>query len=263
MNLKREKWLAWGTAAIAAAIAIVFQILQLPQMRADSSDPQQAERRAALNLQLLSRMPTFGFDNIIADWTFIQFLTYFGDDEARAETGYSLDDDYFDLITRRDPRFIDIYPYLSMGVSFYQARPELADRYMRRGVAALSPEVTPRGFAIWRFLALDRLLLLGDVEGTIEAYENAADWVQGTEYERSAAQFRDTAQSLRENPNSLLARFRGWSDVFASAVDDRVRERAIRELVNLGAIPKRTPEGYLTFELPEELREELEEGNDK
>ena len=39
---------------------------------------------------MLKNLPSFGFDNLIADWTFLKFLQYFGDDEARDVTGYDL-----------------------------------------------------------------------------------------------------------------------------------------------------------------------------
>ena len=37
----------------------------------------------ALSLKLLTRLPSLGFDNLMANWTFLRFLQYFGDDEVR------------------------------------------------------------------------------------------------------------------------------------------------------------------------------------
>ncbi|MGL5060967.1 MAG: hypothetical protein ACRC62_13415, partial [Microcoleus sp.] len=93
----------------------------------------QSVQQEAVRLQLLKALPTFGFNNLIADWTFIQFLQYFGDDEARNVTGYNLSSKYFDVITKLDPRRVEIYPFLAVSVSFYQAKPETTVQLMERG----------------------------------------------------------------------------------------------------------------------------------
>jgi hypothetical protein len=87
---------------------------------------QQEAQQEALRLKMLKTIPSFGFDNLIADWTFLKFLQYFGDDEARDVTGYNLSEDYFDIVTQRDPRWADIYLFLSTAISFYQGKPETA-----------------------------------------------------------------------------------------------------------------------------------------
>ncbi|HEY9301812.1 MAG TPA: hypothetical protein VIQ31_36695, partial [Phormidium sp.] len=58
---------------------------------------------ARFSLDLASRVPSLGMSNILADWTFLRFLQYFGDDEVRAKTGYGLSPDYFKVIIDRDP----------------------------------------------------------------------------------------------------------------------------------------------------------------
>jgi hypothetical protein len=64
----------------------------LPAMSAASfkQAAQQEAQQEALRLKMLKTIPSFGFDNLIADWTFLKFLQYFGDDEARDVTGYNL-----------------------------------------------------------------------------------------------------------------------------------------------------------------------------
>ncbi len=39
-------------------------------------------------MRLLANLPSFGFDNLVADWAFLQFLQFFGDSAARQVTGY-------------------------------------------------------------------------------------------------------------------------------------------------------------------------------
>jgi hypothetical protein len=69
-------------------------------------------------------MPSFGYNNIIANWVYLNFVQYFGDDEVRAKTGYSLSPEYFEVILGRDPRFIPAYLSLSTSTSMYAGMPE-------------------------------------------------------------------------------------------------------------------------------------------
>lgn len=78
-----------------------------------------------LRLNLLQKMPSFGYANLIADWIYLNFLQYFGDDEARAQTGYSLSPEYFEVILARDPRFLQAYLGLSISTSMLKYCPKL------------------------------------------------------------------------------------------------------------------------------------------
>ncbi|MEG5061845.1 hypothetical protein QUB60_29210 [Microcoleus sp. A2-C5] len=212
---------------------------------------QQEAQQEALRLKMLKTLPSFGFDNLIADWTFLKFLQYFGDDEARDVTSYNLSQEYFDIITRRDPRRVEIYPFLSVAVSFYQAKPEIAVQLMERGTSALSPQIDPQAWTVWRNKALDELLLLGDIPDSIRSHEMAADWVEQTPKGRELAQiFRGTAEFLRRDPDSVAVRFAAWSMVYAQTKDKIVRLRAKQALVKLGAQVQKDRDGKESFILP-------------
>lgn len=247
-NLLLNLAIALGTAAIVVAL----QWMQLPKVSMQAIEPVREAEQERLQLQVLGNLPSLGYDNLLANWVFLRFLGYFGDDPARKKTGYDLNANYFNLITQRDPRFLQIYPYLSAGVSYYLGNPKLAGQYMERGLQVLSPEVNPRGFMVLRFRALDQLLLEGDIPGTIATYQRLADWFDRTADPKSARSFRDAAAILAQNPDSVLPRFWGWQDVYFSAPDDRVKQRAAQELIELGAIARKTPEGDIVFVLPDE-----------
>ncbi len=212
---------------------------------------QQEVQQEALRLKMLKTLPSFGFDNLIADWTFLKFLQYFGDDEARDVTGYNLSQEYFDIITRRDPRRVEIYPFLSVAVSFYQAKPEIAVQLMERGTSALSPQIHPQAWIVWRTKGLDELLLLGDIPDSIRSHEMAADWVENTaDGPKLAPIFRGTAEFLRRDPDSVPVRFAAWSTVYAQTKDKIVRLRARQALVKLGAQVQKDRDGRESFILP-------------
>ncbi len=268
IELFSQKWLSLlvsgiiATAALAGVITIQSnrQLGGISAMETEGSKPapaisaasfKQSEQQEALWLKMLKAFPSFGFDNLVADWTFLKFLQYFGDDEARNITGYSLSPDYFDIITRRDPRRVEIYPFLSVAVSFYQAKPEIAVQLMERGTSALSPQIDPQAWTVWRNKGLDELLLLGDIPGSIRSHEMAADWVEGTPSGKQLApMFRATAEYLRRDPDSVQVRFSGWSMVYAQTKDKVVRYRAKQALFRLGAMVRKDKDGNESFILP-------------
>ena len=251
-----------ATAALAGVVTIQSnrQLGGIPAMGTEGSKPapaisaasfKQSEQQEALRLKMLKALPTFGFDNLVADWTFLKFLQYFGDDEARDITGYGLSPDYFDIITRRDPRRVEIYPFLSVAISFYQAKPEIAVQLMERGTSALSPQIDPQAWTVWRNKGLDELLLLGDIPESIRSHEMAADWVEKTPSGKQLAPiFRNTAEFLRRDPDSVQVRFMSWSSVYAQTKDKVVRSRARKALVKLGAQVRKDKDGKESFMLP-------------
>lgn len=232
------KSVSLAAIAIAALGGILYlQSWQLKQPSLWTENPAQAAEQEKLRLQLLQRSPTFGFDNAIADWTFLNFLQYYGDDEARNKTGYGLSPEYFDLITRLDPRFVMAYLFLSGSVSHQLGKPDLAVQMMQRGTDALSPQMDESAFQVWRLKALDQLLLLGDIPGAIHSYEQAANWTKGTAYAEIEPILRGTANFLRTDPNSKPVRVMAWGDIFQQATaigDKQTAERAKQEILALG-----------------------------
>jgi tetratricopeptide (TPR) repeat protein len=142
-------------------------------------------------------------------------------------------------------------------VSHQLGKPQEALRLMKRGMEALSPQNTSRAFVVWRFAALDQLLLLGDYPGAIRSFEMASKWAGQTEdYKELEQIFQNSANFLRRNPDSRLVQFQAWSLVYEQAIaigDKPTQARAEREIIALGGI-KREHEGREIFVLPESLR---------
>jgi hypothetical protein len=254
----RKRWrqalTKFAIAAIALAGVVWMQRTRLTQPTPTLADLKQAEQEEAMRLQLLKQMPTFGFDNLIASWTFLNFLQYYGDTPVRQQTGYSLSPSYFDLITQRDPRFVDIYLFLSGSISYQLGKPRMAIELMDRGSKALSPQIHPRAYLVWRFKGLDQLLLLGDIPGAIRSHEMAAKWAAESPDRDIAPAFQQTAEFLRSDPNSIPVRFQGWTMVYYQALaarDQQTQERAKREILALGG-QIREQDGQIEFMPPPE-----------
>ena len=86
------------SSSVACLCLFAVSLLQFSRMQQLLSDKQtntvealQREISAeVVRLTFLKKIPTFGYDNLIANWIYLNFLQYFGDDEIRSKTGYGL-----------------------------------------------------------------------------------------------------------------------------------------------------------------------------
>ncbi len=265
----RQTWKSWGGitlhiaiagAAIAGVMAIQFDRLKQPSITLET--PEQDARQEGLRLDLLSKMPSFGFGNMVANWTFLNFIQYYGDEPARKVTGYSLAPKYFDILTRHDPRFVESYLFLSGTISHQLGKPELALEFMKRGTDSLSPQMHPKAFSVWRCAGLDQILLLGDLPGAARSFDMTAKWAaESEEYKQFVPNFQGTADFLRTNPDIDFVRFQAWLVVFQDATasgDQQSIDRARRELVKMGGVEQKNSKGETGFLMPEALRKKAE-----
>ncbi|TAE55182.1 MAG: hypothetical protein EAZ76_05960 [Nostocales cyanobacterium] len=212
------------------------------------------QKKHRLSLNLYKNIPSFGFDNIIANWVFIDFLQYFGDNEVRDRIGYEISPDFFEVILNRDPKFLEAYLGLSVSTSLYAGSPEKAIKIMDNNLKLLSPKVPDRAYYIWRYKGTDELLFLGDSKAASNSYRKAAEWA--SEYDTEEAKnivylSQATSKFLAENPDSKKALVAGWTMVLQNKVDDKTRERAIREIERLGGKVSINEDGLPTITLPE------------
>ncbi|HEY9634875.1 MAG TPA: hypothetical protein V6D14_15840 [Coleofasciculaceae cyanobacterium] len=236
-------------------------MLQVPQLnyltnRAKNASPEALRQDVdleKLRLNLLQQTPAFGFDNLFADWVFLNFLQYFGDEETRAVTGYSLSPEYFEIIVDRDPRFLGAYTGLSTSISLYAAKPEESVALMEKGLKSMSPQSPPKSYYIWRQKGIDELLFLGNTQAARQSFKNAAEWASTYSDEESqnvAAISRRTSEFLARNPKSKSAQVTAWAMVLNTVTDDRTRKIAISRIEALGGKVIITPEGVPKIRLP-------------
>jgi len=250
-----------GTIALIVLCGSAIAALQLPllqQLRQRGQTVTTATLQRQLDLekrrlQVLQSVPTFGFDNLVADWVFLNFLQYFGDDEARARTGYDLSPEYFEVIVRRDPRFVRGYLFLSQSTSLFAALPKRAIALMERGLTTLTPQIPPNSYYVWRYKGIDELLFLGDAQAAQHSFQQAANWASqhpDPNSQQVAQLSQSMANFLAENPRSQLALVGAWSMVLQSAVDDRTRQRAIAQIKELGGTFETDDQGRTTIRFP-------------
>jgi hypothetical protein len=220
-----------------------LQFNRLTQLELEANQAQskveylREERQTLASLQLLSKLPTFGFDNLVADWSFLNFLQYFGDDQARPKTGYRITPDFFHPIVNRDPQFLGMYPYLSASVSLYGGQPQQTVRLLQQGIKAIPPSMQSEAYFLWQAKATDELLFLGHTKDAQHSYEMAASWaIQSNDPQMQAIAQRSlqTAKFLASNPDSRRARVGSWYNILTNAIDDPTRQFAAKQIQALG-----------------------------
>lgn len=262
MTATSSRWLQQlATALVILACAGAVGLLQWPQLQklqAQIQKPSEAELQRELaaeqlRLTLLQNSPSFGFDNLIANWTFLSFLQYFGDTEARRQTDYSLSPEFFEVILKRDPYFLQTYNFLSTSSSIYAGLPERSIQLMQTALESLKPGVLPNAYQGWRQLAIDQLLFSGDAEAARQSFLKAAELADQSPRPESQAiaQFsRQTAEFLAQNPNSKTAQVAAWVMVLSNAPDDRTRQTARQRIEDLGGKITPNPDGTFAIQPP-------------
>lgn len=257
-RLKHFLILSLVTASSIAGLAV----LQIPRMREialqnqglTEADYQQQIEREKIRLSVLEKTPTLGFDNLLANWVFLQFLQYFGDEPARRSTGYGLSPEYFDVVLEQDPRFLEAYFFLSGSTSFYAGMPERSVELMNQHLPELSPTVPDKAYYIWRYKGVDELLLLGDADAAENSFRMAAKWASvydDPEGQAIAESSEQTADFLAQNPDSRSARISTWVMVYNNAFDQTTRQLAVQQIQKLGATITTDESGNLNIQLPE------------
>jgi hypothetical protein len=235
----------YATVAIGALSGVVaLQWRRSHQPVGSNLSPQQVEDQEILQMKGLKYVPTngFGFNNMIADWAFLRFLQYSGDDNARQITGYRASPAIFDLITKRDPRFQAAYVFSSGTLSYDLGQPELAVEYLQRGTDALDPRIHAGSYHLWVLRGLDELLLLNRIEEARSAYTKAADWAAlspNPEERRDEPVLRRVSNFLASEPDNRTVRYWAWSTVFDQSLvtkNLKTQVRAREELLTMGAI---------------------------
>ncbi|MDR9401910.1 MAG: hypothetical protein RI580_00575 [Halothece sp. Uz-M2-17] len=218
---------------------------------------EQQEQQMDVNLSLLSKVPSFGFENLLADWVYLRFIQYMGDEEARNITGYSLNPKYLQAVAERDPYFLSAYFLLSSATTLYAGAPEKSVQTLEQLIKEIPPEHFPRSYYLWLYKGVDEMLFLGDISAAIHSYDMAAEWasLHDTEEAQYRAQSaRKTAQFLKENPLSKEARIGAWGSILSNAQDQKTRELVIQKIRNLGGEVIINSKGRLEIQLPDPIK---------
>lgn len=187
-------------------------------------------------IKIQKNIPTLGFDNLIADWSFLSFIDYFGDKPARDEIGHSLVADYFDTISDRDPRFTQAHLTLSVANSMYAGQPTTTVALMERVLESVNPEIHADTSLLWTSKGMDELLFLGDTQAAQHSYEMAAKWSKTQDdalNHNRAMKNLETALFLSSEPDTKQAQIMAWSTVLPNIKDEQHRQEIVAKINQL------------------------------
>lgn len=193
---------------------------------------EEAERERQTKLNLSQLIPSFGFDNLVADSLYLEFVQYFGDREARETTGYSLVPQYFSSIAHRDPLFFDAYVSLSVANSMYAGQAEQTVDLMNQILQSV-PQHSKNVHQMWTLKALDETLFLGDTAAASYSHQQAATLATQEDHFNLASTIhlnQRKAEFLATKPDTTEAQILAWKSVLPNVVKESER-KAIQERI--------------------------------
>lgn len=242
---------------LTGIILIQHQKLKLERSQLTKAEYVRQEQAEKANLTVLSKIPAFGFNNLLSNWIYLKFIQYFGDGAAREKIGYSLSPEYFAAVVDRNPRLVAAYKFLAPATSIFAGQPQKTVDLIQQGLKLISPEDSPLSYYLWIYKGVDEMLFLGDTKAAKQSYEMAAKWAETYDdpiSQTRANNARQTAQFLAKDPNSKIARIGAWTMVLSSAPDEKTQERAINQIKALGGEIIVTPEGRIDVKVPKEYK---------
>lgn len=214
----------------------------------------QIEKNEKYKIDLISKIPSFGFDNLIADWSYLKFLQYFGDGEARNKTGYSLSSNYFNAVVKHDPKFVQAYFLLAPATSIFAGKPEQTVKYLEQGLEYITVDIHPKSYYLWVYKAIDEMLSMGNNKAAQESYEMAVIWAKQIDNpvaQRSAINIKRTAEFIAKDPDSTMAQIGSWTMVLSSTNDIQIQNKALKKIKQLGGEINISPDGSVSVKVPE------------
>lgn len=243
--------LGYLTTVLGVGAIIFLQNLHLNQIKSQkNTDYFREEESLKVMLDIQKRLPSFGFKNLLADWTFLKYVQYFGDTEAREKTGYSLIPEFFQTIVSSDPHFIEAALNLSTANSLYAGKPEKTVALMEQVLKSVSPETSPLACYVWLYKAVDEVLFIGDLESAKHSYKMAGKWASLVGHNTTAQRARETVRFLETNPDGKEARIAAWATILTYATDTKTRKYALEKIQALGAEVTINSQGKLKIKLP-------------
>jgi hypothetical protein len=168
------------------------------------------------------RLVALGYDQLLADFYWLAFVNYVGDDTSRAVDHYKLADKYLDLVTGLDPCFIQPYWFCAFTVGSDQKRPLRANEILERGIRANQNN--------W---------YLPYIAG-VNLYLFAHDEVGAAKYYRIASKFPDAPKWLARQSEILAARIPStfkeintWDAIYRTERTPIIRLKARQKLIQL------------------------------
>ncbi|MBS1955759.1 MAG: hypothetical protein JST89_16365 [Cyanobacteria bacterium SZAS-4] len=167
------------------------------------------------------KFTTMGFDQLVFDLYWLNFVQYVGDDKRNVDH-YDRAQNYLDLLTTLDPQFVPSYFFAAFILGSERKEPSVAEKFIDLGIAANTDN--------W---------LLPFIAG-VNQYLFAHNELKAANYYRLAAKFPNApkwlgpqAEILQAKIPSTIKEINVWDSIYNNASDSAVKERARLKLVVL------------------------------
>ena len=195
----------------------------------------QEEKNLQTKINLQKIIPGFGFNNLKADWLFLNFVQYLGDKTAREKTGYSLTPQYFANIIEDDINFLSAYLILANANTMYAGQPENSISLIEEVLNSSSAENdTKQYYLLWLHKAYDELFFLGDVATAKSSYNQAQHWLRQQQVNSPTDRiggYVPNIELLAKDSDIIQAQILAWSTVLPYVKDKENRQK-ITEKIN-------------------------------
>jgi len=216
------------TPGLLLALISVVVLFQWPRSDLSQRSSEVLTAPPVLPRPEVAQYLTFGLSSLWADWYWLQFAQYFGDAPARTLTNYAYCDDYLELITRLDPRFVSAYTAAGFAVAQSQEDPDRALALMKRGIDYNQGVSLPLKWDLYRAYAGVNFLYKKD-------YKTAAQYFEKAVQEPGAPLvLRAFAAAFYRASNDWERAIPLWIDVYTNSTNEQVKGRARRQLERIG-----------------------------
>lgn len=204
---------------LIAAAGTVFYHAQLQNI---TTDQQLTESVELIPTAPAVSLVSLGFDQVVADYFWLEFVNYVGDSKKRSLDRYDRADKYIDLITGLDPQFVQAYWFAMFIVSGEQRRPDRAADLIERGIRA-----NPNNWYLPFIAGVNQLLYAKNDDAAAKYYRQAA------KYPGAPNWLERQAQIIEAHAPRLIKEGYSWLSIFKSASESRVREHAKEQSVRI------------------------------
>jgi hypothetical protein len=206
--------------AICAAAMVMIQVTHLKIISLTAPENEEQSRPLLPRAELL-KFFSLGYNQLLADLWWLNFIQYYGDTKLRLKDKYAYAYNYLDLITQVDPKFTQPYWFAAFAVGSEQKRPDLAARLIERGVRA-----NPDNWYLPFIAGINQYLFAGNDVAAARYYRMAAKFPQAPNW------LGRQAVILEAKVPSLIKQTNIWASIYISSPDPLVKAEAKKKLVS-------------------------------
>lgn len=211
------RWSGLVTLTAAAAAVVLHgqaEAALLASRTAAAADPAWVPQASVV------KQCDFGMDRFMADFYWLSFVQYMGDQPERDKRGYGKASDFVWLICKLDPQFPKVYWFGCWSVGYWQKRPDIADEILRYGMSH-----NPNDWDLPFLAGINQYLFAKQPAKAAKYYEIASKKPGAPAF--IARQARTLASTMPE----YVKRIHTLIDLFVSTDDINMKRNLASELI--------------------------------